>query len=220
MRHFGLIQTLALGACLSIAACSSPLQGAEGRTSKGSGNTAAASKNLPEGQATAVFAMGCFWCAEADFEKIDGVVDVVSGYTGGSTKNPTYQQVTYANTGHYEAVLVTYDTAKLSYADLLPVFWKNVDPFDPNGQFCDKGSSYRSAIFPANVQESNLAKASKKRWEGVFNADIATAIIDRAKFYKAEKYHQDYYKKNPIRYKFYRSRCGRDDRLEDVWGSK
>ncbi|MEP5939226.1 MAG: peptide-methionine (S)-S-oxide reductase MsrA [Erythrobacter sp.] len=199
---------------LALSAVSAPA-----RTGGSSTKTDSTSNDAASGQATAVFAMGCFWCAEADFEKVDGVVDVVSGYTGGSTKNPTYKQVTYANTGHYEAVLVTYDTSKLSYADLLPTFWKNVDPFDPNGQFCDKGSSYRSAIFPGNATESKAAKASKTRWESAFKSDIATAILDRSKFYKAEDYHQDYYKKNPIRYRFYRNGCGRDDRLEDIWGS-
>ncbi len=174
--------------------------------------------NLPENQATAVFAMGCFWCAEADFEKVEGVLDVVSGYTGGTTVSPTYEEVTYKRTGHYEAVLVTYDTSRVQYGDLLKVFWKNVDPFDDRGQFCDKGSSYRAAIFPGTKAERKAAEASKEESAKKLGKRIVTAINDRAEFYAAEDFHQDYYKKNPVRYSFYRSRCGRDDRLEAVWG--
>ncbi len=169
-------------------------------------------------QATAVFAMGCFWCAESDFEKLDGVLTVVSGYTGGTVKNPTYEQVSREKTGHYEAVLVTYDTRKLTYSDLLSVFWKNVDPFDANGQFCDKGSSYRAAIFPQDEKEMTAANKSKDRWAKFFGRDLAPMIIKRPTFYEAENYHQDYYKKNPIRYNYYRRGCGRDNRLKAIWG--
>lgn len=169
-------------------------------------------------RATAVFAMGCFWCAEADFEKVPGVVDVVSGYTGGTLKNPTYEKVTYGNTGHYEAVLVTYDPRKVSYSGLLRVFWENVDPFDARGQFCDKGSSYRAAIFPKTAKEHAAARASKEYLAKRFKKTIVTKILPRRTFYRAERYHQDYYKRNPLRYKFYRSRCGRDQRLEQIWG--
>ena len=170
--------------------------------------------------ATAVFAMGCFWCAEADFEKAKGVVRVVSGYTGGTVKNPTYEAVSGGDTGHYEAVLVTYDPKKIAYSDLLTLFWRNVDPFDAEGQFCDKGSSYRAAIFPGNAAESRAAQASKDYLAGHFKRDIATKITARSTFYPAEDYHQNYYRENPIRYKYYRSRCGRDDRLKAVWGKK
>jgi peptide-methionine (S)-S-oxide reductase len=183
-----------------------------------SSNAPAMAANEPTRQATAVFAMGCFWCGEADFEKVPGVVKVVSGYTGGRTKNPTYEQVSAGTTGHYEAVLVTYDPTKVKYSDLLTVFWKNVDPFDAAGQFCDKGSSYRAAIFPGNDAERKAAQASRDYLVGFFKRDLATKIANRATFYPAEEYHQDYYKKNPIRYRYYRSRCGRDDRLADVWG--
>jgi peptide-methionine (S)-S-oxide reductase len=169
-------------------------------------------------RATAVFAMGCFWCAEADFEKVPGVVNVVSGYTGGRAKNPTYEQVSAGTTGHYEAVLVTYDPAKVKYSQLLSVFWKNVDPFDAAGQFCDKGSSYRAAIFPGNAAERKAAQASRDYLADFFKRDLATKIINRTAFYAAEEYHQDYYKKNPIRYRYYRNGCGRDDRLAQVWG--
>lgn len=169
-------------------------------------------------RATAIFAMGCFWCAEADFEKVDGVVDVVSGYTGGRVRNPSYEQVSAGGTGHYEAVLVTYDPSKVKYSDLLSVFWRNVDPFDAEGQFCDKGESYRAAIFPSSVAERKAADASREYLVAHFKRDLATRIITRAPFYRAEDYHQDYYKKNPLRYRYYRSRCGRDDRLTEVWG--
>jgi peptide-methionine (S)-S-oxide reductase len=178
----------------------------------------AAQKKPTPGQATAIFAMGCFWCAEADFEKVPGVVKVVSGYTGGTIKNPTYEEVSADTTGHYEAVLVTYDPAKIKYSDLLTVFWKNVDPFDTVGQFCDKGSSYRAAIFPGNEAERKAAQASRDYLVGFFKRDLATRIMARSAFYPAEDYHQDYYKNNPIRYRYYRSRCGRDDRLKEVWG--
>lgn len=167
--------------------------------------------------ATAVFAMGCFWCAEADFEKIDGVINVVSGYTGGRVRNPTYEQVSAGGTGHYEAVLVTYDPTKVKYSELISVFWKNVDPFDAEGQFCDKGESYRAAIFPQGAAERKAAQASRDYLVGFFKRDLATKIVARGAFYRAEDYHQDYYKKNPIRYRYYRSRCGRDDRLGEVW---
>lgn len=168
--------------------------------------------------ATAVFAMGCFWCAEADFEKVDGVIDVISGYTGGRVRNPTYEQVSTGGTGHYEAVLVTYDPAKVKYSELISVFWKNVDPFDAAGQFCDKGESYRAAIFPQSAVERKAAQASFDYLVGFFKRELATKIVDRSAFYRAEDYHQDYYKKNPIRYRYYRSRCGRDERLAEVWG--
>ncbi|RDV07504.1 peptide-methionine (S)-S-oxide reductase [Sphingorhabdus pulchriflava] len=168
--------------------------------------------------ATAIFAMGCFWCAEADFEKVDGVIDVVSGYTGGRTRNPTYEQVSAGGTGHYEAVRVTYDPAKVKYSELLTVFWKNVDPFDAAGQFCDKGESYRAAIFPGSAAERKASLASRDYLAGFFKRDLVTKIEPRTAFYPAEDHHQDYYKKNPIRYRYYRSRCGRDDRLKDVWG--
>ena len=174
-------------------------------------------ETLAPGNATAIFAMGCFWCAEADFEKLAGVTAVISGYTGGDLENPTYRQVTFGETGHYEAVLVTYDTAKISYDDLLDTFWENIDPFDANGQFCDKGTSYRAAIFPQTEAEIESANKSKEERTKELQEEPVTPILPRAAFYNAEEYHQDYYKKNPIRYRLYRSRCGRDARLEQVW---
>lgn len=171
-------------------------------------------------RAQAIFAMGCFWCAESDFEKIPGVIDVISGYTGGTTKNPTYEQVSYRETGHYEAVLVTYDPTIIRYGQLLKTFWSNVDPFDSAGQFCDKGTSYRAAIFPAEGIETIAAHTSRDYLVGHFKRDLATKILPKAKFFPAEDYHQDYYKKNSIRYNLYRKGCGRDDRLESIWGKK
>jgi len=169
-------------------------------------------------RADAYFAMGCFWCAEADMEKVPGVIRAVSGYTGGTTVKPTYEQVSADGTGHYEAVRVIYNPTKVSYAKLLEVFWKNVDPFDAAGQFCDKGSSYRAAIFPVNAAQRALAEASKAAVEKRFGKAVATGIVDKKPFYDAEGYHQDYADRNPIRYRFYRTGCGRDARLREVWG--
>ncbi len=169
--------------------------------------------------AQAVFAMGCFWCAESDFEKVPGVIDVISGYTGGHVKDPNYEQVSYTETGHYEAILVTYDPTKVKYSRLLRTFWLNVDPFDDKGQFCDKGSSYKAAIFPQGSKQMAAAKASKDYLVKFFKKDLTPKIIERSKFYPAEDYHQDYYKKNPLRYKQYRTGCRRDERLKSIWGN-
>ncbi|WP_339929041.1 peptide-methionine (S)-S-oxide reductase MsrA [uncultured Brevundimonas sp.] len=172
----------------------------------------------PEMTATAVFAAGCFWCAEQAFEQTPGVVEAVSGYTGGTTNNPTYEQVTRGGTGHYEAVRVVYDPTVIGYEQLLDVFWKNVDPFDATGQFCDKGPSYRGAIFPATPEETAAAEASKQAVARQFNRAVEVRIVPSARFYDAETYHQDYYLKNPQTYAFYKWRCGRAQRLEAVWG--
>jgi peptide-methionine (S)-S-oxide reductase len=155
---------------------------------------------------------------EPPYEKLTGVVSVTSGYTGGATKNPTYEQVSAGHTGHYEAVIVTYDPRQISYATLLDVFWRNVDPLDADGQFCDKGDQYRAAIFYRTEAERQLAEQSKRRIAQSKKWNIATAILPASVFYPAEKYHQDYYKKNPVRYKFYRFNCGRDNRLRELWG--
>lgn len=169
-------------------------------------------------RATAIFAGGCFWCMEPPFEKLNGVKSVVSGYTGGVTKNPTYEEVSAGGTGHYEAVLVTYDPRQVSYAKLLDVFWRNIDPLDASGQFCDKGDSYRAAIFYRNPAERQLAEQTKQKIAQTKRGNIATQILPATPFYLAEGYHQDYAKKNPVRYKFYRFNCGRDHRLEQLWG--
>jgi peptide-methionine (S)-S-oxide reductase len=168
-----------------------------------------------------VFAGGCFWCMESDFEKLDGVTGVISGFTGGALKNPTYNG---NHQGHYEAVEITYDADKVSYQQLLDHYWVNVDPFDARGQFCDKGSSYLSAIFVANEMERTLAEQSKRKVEQQFpDEKVVTPILDASVFYPikgAESGHQDYYKNNPIRYKAYRWGCGRDRRLQEIWGDR
>ena len=167
---------------------------------------------------TAVFAGGCFWCMEPPYDELDGVVATISGYTGGHAENPTYEQVTYGDTGHLEAVKVTYDAEKVDYATLLDVFWRNIDPFDNLGQFCDKGASYRAAIFVGDDKEMALAERTKRELEEKLGARFVTRILPRSEFYDAEDYHQDYYLENPIRYKYYRFRCRRDARLDEVWG--
>jgi peptide-methionine (S)-S-oxide reductase len=166
--------------------------------------------------AKATFAGGCFWCMEPPFEKLPGVVSVVSGYIGGSVPNPTYEQVSAGRTGHYEAVEITFDPQKVSYAKLLDTLWPNIDPTDGSGQFCDKGPQYRAAIFYHDENQRKLAVASRDRLKGRF-PNIQTQILRAAPFYRAEEYHQDYYKKNPVRYQFYRRGCGRDARLKAVW---
>ena len=168
--------------------------------------------------ATAIFAGGCFWCMESDYEAQTGVTGVVSGFTGGTLPNPTYSG---NHQGHFEAVEVTYDPAIVDYAELLDVFWKNVDPFDNQGQFCDKGPSYRSAIFPDSESEKVLAEQSKAKVAARFSGQtVYTEIRDRGQFWPVEEYHQDYYLKNPVRYKYYRWNCGRDQRLEQLWGAE
>jgi peptide-methionine (S)-S-oxide reductase len=171
-----------------------------------------------EGLETAIFAGGCFWCVEEAFDKVEGVVETTSGYTGGTVEDPTYQQVSAGGTGHAEAVQVRYDPAKVDYVRLLDVFWHNVDPFDAGGQFCDRGGSYRSAIFVATDEQERLAEASKKDLADRFDRPIATGIVPADVFYPAEDYHQDYHAKNPLRYKFYKWNCGRAQRLEEIWG--
>jgi peptide-methionine (S)-S-oxide reductase len=168
----------------------------------------------------AAFAAGCFWCAQEAFEKVPGVTSVVSGYTGGKTKNPTYEQVSSGTTGHTEAVEVTFDPAKVSYDKLLDTFWVNHDPTVTDRQFCDRGSQYRPAIFVYNDEQKRLAEASKAKWDKLkpFNQPILTPVVQASEFWPAEDYHQDYYKKNPVRYKFYVTGCGRYDRLDQLWG--
>lgn len=169
---------------------------------------------------TATFAGGCFWCMESAFDKIDGVLSTTSGYTGGEEKNPTYEEVSSGFTGHAESIQVLYDPAKVDYRELLQVFWHNIDPVAVNRQFCDTGRQYRSAIFFHDEEQRLLAEASRSELEssGRFKKKIATQIVAAGEFWPAEEYHQDYYKKNPIRYKFYRFTCGRDKRLKEIWG--
>ena len=175
---------------------------------------------LPQNTETAVFAGGCFWCMEPPFDKLDGVVRAESGYTGGHVDNPTYEQVSRTETGHVEAVRVTYDTSRISYDDLLEVFWRQIDPTDDGGQFVDRGTSYLSGIFVNSEAQRTAAEASKKKLadSGRFDAPIVTPIRDATKFYLAEDYHQDYSKKNTLKYKYYRFRSGRDQFLDKWWG--
>ena len=170
--------------------------------------------------AVAIFAGGCFWCVEEAFEKVPGVTNAVSGYIGGKVANPTYEQVSTGATGHTEAVQITYDPAQVSYAQLVDWFWRNIDPIDARGQFCDKGSQYRSGIFYRSDAEKKIAEDTKRALEasGRFKQPIATEITAAGQFYPAEDYHQDYYKKNANRYQFYKYGCGRVQRLEQLWG--
>lgn len=179
---------------------------------------------------TAVVAGGCFWCVEADFESVPGVKEVVSGYTGGTVANPTYKQVTRGGTGHYEAVEIRYDPAKLSYARIMELFFRSVDPTDAGGQFCDRGDSYRTAIFPKNAAQRAAAEAAKAAAAAALGRQIVTPILEAGPFYEAEGYHQGYYKGDDIvltrrgpkrqaeAYKFYRNACGRDERVRQLWG--
>jgi peptide-methionine (S)-S-oxide reductase len=198
---FSLILSLSL--CLAMGAASDAV-----RAASQSGDTA-----------RATFAGGCFWCMEPPFDKLDGVLATVSGYAGGKKKNPTYEEVSGGNTGHAEVVQITYDPKKISYDALLEVFWRNIDPLTPNRQFCDAGSQYRSAIFYHDETQKRLAEASKREVAQRFKKPVVTEIAPAAEFYPAEDYHQDYYKKNPIRYQIYRYGCGRDQRLEELWGT-
>ena len=172
------------------------------------------------GTEKAVFAGGCFWCVESDFDKVPGVISTTSGYTGGNVPNPTYEQVSGHHTGHAEAVQIVFDPAQVSYPQLLEKFWRSIDPTTKDAQFCDRGSPYRSAIFTHDAAQARAAQASLAALEKSkpFSAPVVTQIEVAGPFYKAEDYHQDYYKKNPIRYKYYRTRCGRDQRLEQLWG--
>ena len=184
--------------------------------------SAAPTSTRVDSLARATFAGGCFWCVEEAFEKVAGVTSVVSGYIGGKVENPTYEDVSDGGTGHAEAVEVAFDPGKVSYAKLLDVFWRNIDPLTPNAQFCDHGSQYRSAIFYHNEMQRDLAVASKQKLEqsGRFKQRIVTEIVEASTFYPAEKYHQDYYRKNPVRYRFYKWNCGRAQRLEQLWGKE
>lgn len=184
-------------------------------------SSAAFGAQMMSGVETAVFAGGCFWCMETAYEGRPGVMSVVSGYAGGNTQNPTYEEVSSGRTGHAESVQVTFDPKKTSYAELLKIFWRNVDPTDAGGQFCDRGNQYRSEIFYANENQRRLAEQSKQDVLKTknFSGSIVTPITALKQFYPAEDYHQDFYKKNPIRYETYRFGCGRDNRLRQLWGS-
>ncbi len=205
---------LSIFAALVLSSCQTSEQPAH--NSAREAMTAEQAKNL----ATATFAGGCFWCMEAPFDKLPGVISTLSGYTGGFKKNPSYEEVSDGTTGHAEAVQVTYDSTKISYLQLLQVFWHNIDPLAANRQFCDGGTQYRSGIFYHSEKQRVLAEASKQELvqSGRFKKPIVTEIVAFTEFYPAEEYHQDFYKKNPLRYQAYRSGCGRDRRLQELWG--
>jgi len=169
---------------------------------------------------SAIFAGGCFWCVESDFDSVPGILSTTSGYIGGSANSASYKSVSAGGTGHYEAVKIVYDPGKVSYDRLLHIFWRSVDPTDAGGQFCDRGTSYKTGIFVMNEAERKTALASKKKAAASLGQNIVTPIVKAGAFYKAEAYHQNYYKRNPIRYKVYRYGCGRDARIKSLWGSQ
>ncbi|MFO8151831.1 peptide-methionine (S)-S-oxide reductase MsrA [Thioalkalivibrio sp.] len=183
---------------------------------------AAAAGDAEDDLARATFAGGCFWCMEPPYDDLDGVVETLSGFSGGHASNPAYNDVVSGGTGHREAVQVVFDPEVVDYAELLHVFWRNVDPFDDGGQFCDRGDAYRTAIFAHGDEQMHKARKSLEGFEqsGRFDQAIVTPILEFENFYAAEEYHQGYYRKHPVRYKYYRWRCGRDDRLEEIWGDE
>lgn len=169
---------------------------------------------------TAVFAGGCFWCMEPPYDELDGVLATISGYAGGHVEDPSYEEVTAGGTGHRESVMVVYDTTRVTYPELLEVYWRNVDPLDDGGQFCDRGFSYTTAIFVRDARQRRRARASKEAIQDRFRQEVVTPVVQDTTFYPAEEYHQDYYEKNSIRYEIYRWNCGRDDRLDELWGKE
>lgn len=217
MMLFSRLSAIALFA-LVLPACAQESDGPD------ASQKAAEAQNTSEetATATAIFAGGCFWCMEGPFDKLDGVISTTSGYTDGQTKNPTYKQVSGGGTGHTEAMKVIYNPKLVGYEKLLNVFWHNIDPTDDGGQFCDRGSQYRSGIYYSGNKQKQLAEASKKELLDKDDAPspIVTEVVKATAFYDAEDYHQNYYQVNPIRYKFYRSACGRDGRLEELWGEQ
>ncbi len=213
------LTALALATALLGVSSRALAQGSE-RSSRPTGDSTPSMASMQPALDTATFAGGCFWCMEPPFDKLAGVISTTSGYMGGKVKNPTYDQVSGGGTGHAEVVQVVFDPARVSYARLLEVFWRNIDPVTPNRQFCDAGSEYRSAIFHHGEAQGIAARNAKVELErsGRFKKPIVTEVGAAVTFYPAEAYHQDYYMKNPIRYKYYRGRCGRDDRLKELWG--
>jgi peptide-methionine (S)-S-oxide reductase len=202
---------------LLLTACSPAISEAARQESAAPG---APAPPAPAGKAVATLAMGCFWCAEDAYEHLAGVESVVSGYTGGRVEDPSYEQVSGHGTGHYEAIQIVYDPAKVSFEKLLEVFWHNVDPFDGGGQFCDRGDQYRAAVFFHDEEQKRLAEASRQRVAQQLQRGIATKIEPAVTFYVAEEYHQDYAERNSLRYRYYRGGCGRDARLRAVWGEQ
>ena len=193
-----------------------------GMTAAWSGSATQQASPPAAGLATAIFAGGCFWCMEPPFDRLDGVVSTTSGYTSGMRVNPTYEEVSAGKTGHTEALKIVYDPSKISYEKLLQVFWRNHDPLTANAQFCDKGSQYRAGIYYGNEEEKRLAESTKAAiaQSGRFTQPVVTEIVAATAFYPAEDYHQDYYLKNPIKYKYYSTSCGRARRLKELWGTE
>lgn len=217
--RWGSLWTLVL-----LASCTCSSQGeaerAEGSSgTEGSASSVRAAPDPPEGKAEALFAGGCFWCMEKPFERLDGVASVLSGYAGGEVRSPTYEQVSSGETDHAEAVRVVYDPDLVSYEDLLEVFWHNIDPVDADGQFCDRGRQYRTALFPRTPEERKAVKESIARIEERLGEPVVTGIEQAATFWIAEDEHQDYYRTHPDRYRTYRANCGRDERLRELWGA-
>ncbi len=211
LRSFGRVLTL-LAAIVAVLIVAPP-----GSRAQDTGQSAASDQT-----AVAIFAGGCFWCVEADFDKVPGVLETVSGFIGGTTEDPSYKQVVQGGTGHLEAVRITYDPDVVSYVQLLNILWRSIDPTDDGGQFCDRGEPYTTAIFAVNAEQKGLAEQSKTELNAaqVLSAPIVTSVRDAGTFYEAEDYHQDYYKKNPVRYRVYRYGCGRDARVRQVWGEQ
>jgi peptide-methionine (S)-S-oxide reductase len=205
----------ALPLLLAVAGACGGVDRAEARTAP-----PARSGVAPQRLDTATFAGGCFWCMEPPFDELPGVVSTTSGYIGGRVANPTYEQVSAGATGHAEAVQVVFEPARIGYERLLAVFWKNVDPLTPNAQFCDEGNQYRSAVFYHDEGQRRAADSSKRALQPRFREPIVTEVVAAGPFYRAEEYHQDYYKKNPIRFRFYKTSCGREARLDEVWGKE
>jgi peptide-methionine (S)-S-oxide reductase len=219
-RRISAILTIASAILAMLAGCEPKTSGTSSAGDLSAGSSSKVSSESDGSGGIATFAGGCFWCTEADFDKVPGVISTTSGYIGGKVASPTYKQVSSGKTGHVEAVEVRFDPSKTSFARLLDAFWPTIDPLTPNAQFCDRGPQYRSVIFYHNAEQKEQAEASMARLEssGRFNQPIVTEILPATQFYPAEEYHQDFYIKNPIRYKYYRSRCGRDARLAEVWG--
>lgn len=209
--------TATLAAFLTLAACSSS-EGQDRAPAEHGGSPAA--PPVPAGRAEAIFAGGCFWCMEAPFEQLRGVDSVTSGYTGGRMRAPTYHQVSAGGTGHAEAVRVIFDPSQITYARLLEVYWRNVDPTQTDGQFCDHGDQYRTAIFVVDAEQRRLATASREQAARTLGRRIVTEIEDATTFWVAEDYHQDFHRTNPTRYRSYRAGCGRDARLRELWGTR
>ena len=226
LGRFGLaslfVAAVSLGATFAFMSPQSMPKATAASHEKGSNSGETKGSAAGDGKAIAIFAGGCFWCVEADFDKVPGVLETISGYAGGKTKNPTYRSVTYGNTGHYEVVKIVYDPKKVTYDKLLYTFWRTVDPTDPGGQFCDRGDSYKTAVFAVTPEQKQKALATKAETGKILKKEIATKIADLKPedFYVAEAYHQNYYKRNPIRYKYYRTGCRRNARVKEVWGKE